>query len=432
MEVSSIPSDIEIAQAARMLPIQEIAAQLGLGADDLDTYGKYKAKIPLEIAQRPIKGRLVLVTAVNPTPAGEGKSTVTVGLTQALRKLGTNAVLCMREPSLGPVFGMKGGAAGGGYAQLLPMQDINLHFTGDFHAISSAHALLSALLDNHMQWGNALNVDPRRISWHRAIDMNDRALREIVVGLGGTKNGVAREEKFVIVPASEIMAIVALAQELPGPRGPAGAHHRGGHARVARGARCARASSRRRARWRCCSPTPSGPTSCRRSRAAPPSCTPARSATSRTAATRMLATRVRAGAGRPRDHRGGLRIRPRRREVLRHQVPHGRVEPRGGGARRDRPLAEDAGRRQQEGADDRGPRRARARPAEPREAHRERAAVRRARRRRDQSRRGRHRARAETRDGLRREARRSRCAHRGLVDAADPVARTSRRSSSRS
>src|SRR6185503_8939151 len=213
MEVSSIPSDIEIAQAARMIPITEIGKELGLGSDDLDTYGKYKAKIPLEIAKRPVKGRLVLVTAVNPTPAGEGKSTVTVGLTQALRKLGQNAVLCMREPSLGPVFGVKGGAAGGGYSQLLPMQDINLHFTGDFHAIASAHALLSALLDNHLQWGNGLNVDPRRISWHRAIDMNDRALREIVVGLGGTKNGVAREEKFVIVPASEIMAIVALAKD---------------------------------------------------------------------------------------------------------------------------------------------------------------------------------------------------------------------------
>jgi formate--tetrahydrofolate ligase len=213
MEVSSIPSDIEIAQAARLIPITEIAAELGLRPDDLDTYGKYKAKIPLEIARRPVKGRLVLVTAVNPTPAGEGKSTVTVGLTQALRRLGHNAVLCMREPSLGPVFGMKGGAAGGGYSQLLPMQDINLHFTGDFHAIASAHSLLSAMLDNHMQWGNALNIDPRRISWHRAIDMNDRALRETVVGLGGAKNGVAREEKWVIVPASEIMAIVALAKD---------------------------------------------------------------------------------------------------------------------------------------------------------------------------------------------------------------------------
>ena len=212
MTVSSIPSDIEIAQAARLRPITDVAAELGLGPDDLDLYGKYKAKIPLEIAQRPVKGRLVLVTACNPTPAGEGKSTVTVGVTQALRKLGHDAMLCMREPSLGPVFGVKGGAAGGGYAQVLPMQDINLHFTGDFHAISSAHALLSAMLDNHLQWGNALNIDPRRISWHRAIDMNDRALRQVVIGLGGTKNGVAREEKFLIVPASEIMAIVALAR----------------------------------------------------------------------------------------------------------------------------------------------------------------------------------------------------------------------------
>ena len=209
---SSIPSDIEIAQAARLRPITDVAAELGLGPDDLDLYGKYKAKIPLAIAQRSVKGRLVLVTACNPTPAGEGKSTVTVGLTQALRKLGQNAMLCMREPSLGPVFGVKGGAAGGGYSQLLPMQDINLHFTGDFHAISSAHALLSALLDNHLQWGNALNIDPRRISWHRAIDMNDRALRQVIVGLGGTKSGVVREEKFMIVPASEIMAIVALAR----------------------------------------------------------------------------------------------------------------------------------------------------------------------------------------------------------------------------
>ncbi|TMG80310.1 MAG: formate--tetrahydrofolate ligase, partial [Betaproteobacteria bacterium] len=210
METSTIPSDIEIAQAARLRSITDVAADIGLGADDLDLYGKYKAKIPLEIASRPVKGRLVLVTAVNPTPAGEGKSTVTVGLTQALRRLGHNAMLCMREPSLGPVFGVKGGAAGGGYSQLLPMQDINLHFTGDFHAIASAHALLSALVDNHLQWGNALNIEPRRITWHRAIDMNDRALREVVVGLGGAKNGVAREEKFVIIPASEIMAIVAL------------------------------------------------------------------------------------------------------------------------------------------------------------------------------------------------------------------------------
>ena len=212
-EQLTIPSDIEIAQAAKLRHISDVGAEIGLGVDDLDLYGKYKAKIPLEISQRPVKGRLVLVTAVNPTPAGEGKSTVTVGLTQALRLLGHNAMLCMREPSLGPVFGMKGGAAGGGYSQLLPMQDINLHFTGDFHAISSAHALLSAMIDNHLQWGNALHISPRRISWHRAIDMNDRSLREVVIGLGGVKNGISREEKFVIIPASEIMAIVALARD---------------------------------------------------------------------------------------------------------------------------------------------------------------------------------------------------------------------------
>jgi formate--tetrahydrofolate ligase len=211
-QISTIPSDIEIAQRAKMRRITDVAEDLGLTEDDLDPYGKYKAKIHLEIAQRPIRGRLVVVTSVNPTPAGEGKSTVTVGLTQALRRIGTNALLCMREPSLGPVFGMKGGAAGGGYAQVLPMDEINLHFTGDFHAIASAHSLLSALLDNHLQQGNALGIDTRRITWPRTIDMNDRVLRQAVIGLGGFGNGVPREEKWVIVPASEVMAIVALAK----------------------------------------------------------------------------------------------------------------------------------------------------------------------------------------------------------------------------
>src|SRR3954463_4791507 len=209
--VTAVPSDIEIAQRAKMRPIVDVAAEIGLGPDDLDLYGKYKAKIPIEIAERPVRGRLVLVTAVNPTPAGEGKSTVTVGLTQALKRLGKNALMCMREPSLGPVFGVKGGAAGGGYAQVLPMDDINLHFTGDFHAISSAHALLAALIDNHLQQGNPLNIDPRRITWPRTIDMNDRALRKAIIGLGGVGDGVVREEKWVIIPASEIMAILALA-----------------------------------------------------------------------------------------------------------------------------------------------------------------------------------------------------------------------------
>ncbi|MDE3128053.1 MAG: formate--tetrahydrofolate ligase [Gemmatimonadota bacterium] len=206
-----VPTDIEIAQAARPRPITDVAADIGLGADDIDLYGKYKAKIPLEVAERPVKGRLVLVTAISPTPAGEGKSTVSVGLSQALRRLGTNAILCMREPSLGPVFGVKGGAAGGGYSQVIPMEDINLHFTGDFHAIASAHSLLSAMLDNHLQQGNGLNVEPRRITWPRTIDMNDRALRNAVIGLGGMGEGVVREEHWVIIPASEIMAIVALA-----------------------------------------------------------------------------------------------------------------------------------------------------------------------------------------------------------------------------
>jgi formate--tetrahydrofolate ligase len=206
-----VPSDIEIAQSAKLRPIVDVANELGLGADDLDLYGKYKAKIGLDIAERPARGKLVLVTGINPTAAGEGKTTTAVGVTQALRKIGQNATLCIREPSLGPVFGVKGGAAGGGYAQVIPMEDINLHFTGDFHAISSAHALLAALLDNHLHQGNALKIDPRRITWPRTIDMNDRALRDMVIGLGGVANGVVREDRFVIIPASEVMAIVALA-----------------------------------------------------------------------------------------------------------------------------------------------------------------------------------------------------------------------------
>ena len=211
LSTAAVPTDIEIAQAAHPRPIVDVAADLGLEPDEIDLYGRYMAKLPLEVAQRPVKGRLVLVTATSPTPAGEGKSTVSVGLAQALRRLGSNAVLCMREPSLGPVFGMKGGAAGGGYAQVLPMEDINLHFTGDFHAIGSAHSLLSALIDNHLQQGNALDIEPRRITWPRTIDMNDRALRRTVIGLGGMGDGVVREERWVIIPASEVMAIVALA-----------------------------------------------------------------------------------------------------------------------------------------------------------------------------------------------------------------------------
>jgi formate--tetrahydrofolate ligase len=211
----AVPSDIAIAQSAKLRPIREVAADLGLADDELVLYGDYKAKVRLKaIERRERRGRLVLVTGINPTAAGEGKSTVTVGLSQALRRMGHDATLCMREPSLGPVFGIKGGAAGGGYAQVVPMEDINLHFTGDFHAISSAHNLLSAMLDNHLHHGNSLGIDPRRITWPRTIDMNDRALRNVVVGLGGPLGGVPREERFVITPASEIMAILALASGL--------------------------------------------------------------------------------------------------------------------------------------------------------------------------------------------------------------------------
>ncbi len=210
-----VPTDIEIAQAAKLRPIADVAAELGLADDEVEFYGRYKAKIALQaIERRKPTGRLVLVTGINPTPAGEGKSTVTVGVAQALRKLGKRALLCIREPSLGPVFGVKGGAAGGGYAQVVPMEDINLHFTGDFHAISSAHNLLSAMLDAHLHHGNASGLDTRRITWPRTIDMNDRALRQIIVGLGGTNGGPTREERFVIIPGSEVMAIMALATSL--------------------------------------------------------------------------------------------------------------------------------------------------------------------------------------------------------------------------
>ena len=209
---TKVPSDIAIAQAAKLRPIAAVAAELGLTDDEVELYGKYKAKISLAaLERRKPKGRLVLVTGISPTPAGEGKSTVTVGVTQALRKIGKNAILCMREPSLGPVFGVKGGAAGGGYAQVVPMEDINLHFTGDFHAIAAAHNLLSAMLDAHLHHGNASGLDIRRISWPRTIDMNDRALRHIVVGLGGINAGPSREDHYVIIPGSEVMAIMALA-----------------------------------------------------------------------------------------------------------------------------------------------------------------------------------------------------------------------------
>lgn len=210
-------SDIQIAQETRMKPIQEIAQGLGMQEDDLELYGKYKAKISEEYLER-VKdkkdGKLILVTAINPTPAGEGKTTVTVGLGQAFNQLNKKAVIALREPSLGPCFGIKGGAAGGGYSQVVPMEDLNLHFTGDFHGITSANNLLAALLDNHIQQGNALNIDTRQIVWKRCVDMNDRVLRNIVVGLGSKMDGVVREDHFIISVASEIMAILCLAKDM--------------------------------------------------------------------------------------------------------------------------------------------------------------------------------------------------------------------------
>lgn len=210
-------SDIEIAQQAKMQKITDVATKLGISEDDIELYGRYKAKLSMDLIRRmegEKSGKLVLVTAITPTPAGEGKSTTTVGLAQGLHKIGKKVIVALREPSLGPCMGIKGGAAGGGYSQVVPMEDINLHFTGDFHAITSAHMLLSAMLDNHIQQGNALNIDPRRIVWKRVVDMNDRELRNIVVGLGGKAHGVPRQDGFDITVASEVMAILCLANDL--------------------------------------------------------------------------------------------------------------------------------------------------------------------------------------------------------------------------
>ena len=209
-------TDVEIAQSAKMKPIVEIAQKVGLDEDDLELYGKYKAKIDYNLLKESDRkdGKLILMTAINPTPAGEGKTTTTVGLGQAMDKIGKKAIIALREPSLGPCFGLKGGAAGGGYAQVVPMDDLNLHFTGDFHAITSANNLLAAMLDNHIQQGNKLNIDPKQIVWKRCVDMNDRVLRNITVGLGRKVDGVTREDHFIITVASEIMAILCLADNM--------------------------------------------------------------------------------------------------------------------------------------------------------------------------------------------------------------------------
>ena len=210
-------TDVQIAQEAKMLPISEIADSLGIAEDELDLYGKYKAKVSLDVLSRledKPDGKLILVTAINPTPAGEGKTTMNVGLSMGLNKIGKKTITALREPSLGPVFGVKGGAAGGGYAQVVPMEDINLHFTGDFHAITSAHNLLAAMLDNHLHQGNALDIDPKKVVWRRVLDMNDRSLRNVIVGLGGKPDGFVRQTGFDITVASEIMAILCLATSI--------------------------------------------------------------------------------------------------------------------------------------------------------------------------------------------------------------------------
>jgi formate--tetrahydrofolate ligase len=217
MKKNALPPDIEIARSAKMRPIEEIAAKLGIADEDLEHFGKVKAKVCLDLFQRSKdgpRGKLILVTAMNPTPAGEGKTTTTIGLGDALNRVGKKAVMCLREPSLGPCFGVKGGAAGGGMSQVVPMEDINLHFTGDFHAISLAHNLLAAMLDNHIHQGNTLGIDPRRVLWNRVVDMNDRALREVVIGLGGPGNSIPRESGYDITVASEVMAIFCLSESL--------------------------------------------------------------------------------------------------------------------------------------------------------------------------------------------------------------------------
>ena len=214
-------SDIEIAQKNSMKPVQEIASALGLSSNDFDLYGTYKAKLTLPAVMelqkkaRSNPAKLVLVTAITPTPAGEGKSTVSVGLGDGLNRIGKKTVIALREPSLGPCFGVKGGACGGGYAQIVPMEDINLHFTGDIHAVSITTNLIASIIDNHIQQGNQLNIDPRTISWKRCVDLNDRALRKVIVGLGGRTDGVPREDGFTIAVASEIMAILCLSRSIP-------------------------------------------------------------------------------------------------------------------------------------------------------------------------------------------------------------------------
>ena len=322
-------SDIEIARAAKKRPILEIGQKLGIPAESLEPYGHDKAKVSADfiasLAGRP-DGKLILVTAINPTPAGEGKTTTTVGLGDALNRIGKRAAICLREPSLGPCFGMKGGAAGGGYAQVVPMEDINLHFTGDFHAITAAHNLLSAMIDNHLYWGNALGIDSRRIVWRRVIDMNDRALRESSASLGGVANGFPREAGFDITVASEIMAILCLATDIADLEKRHRRHRHRPQPRQEPGDG-PRPQGRRRDDGAAQEGDAAEPGADAREQ---PGLRPWR-------ALRQYRAWLQFGDGdedgaearRLRRHRGGVRRRPRGGEILRHQVPQGWPEALG-------------------------------------------------------------------------------------------------------
>ncbi len=370
-------SDIEISQAAKKRPIIDIAKEkLGIAAENLEPFGHYKAKVSMDYIKSlkdKKNGKLILVSAISPTPAGEGKTTTTVGLTDALNHIGKKAMLCLREPSLGPSFGMKGGAAGGGYAQVVPMEDINLHFTGDFHAITSAHNLLSALIDNHIYWGNALGIDSRRVVWRRVMDMNDRALREIVCSLGGVANGYPREAGFDITVASEVMAIFCLANDIDDLK------KRLGNIIVAytRDRKPIRASDLKAQRR-------DGGAAQGGDRAQPGADARRHARLHPWRPVRQHRARLQLGDGdhdgaqacRLRGHGSRLRRRPRHGEVPRHQVPQGRPQAGLRRAGRHHPRAEDARRRQEGRSEEGGPQGARSRHGEPAAPRREREEVR--------------------------------------------------------
>ena len=368
-----MPSDIEIAQAAKMQRIAAVAREkLGIAEEHLEPYGHYKAKVSLkylDTLKGKKNGKLILVTAMTPTPPGEGKTTTTVGLGDALNHIGKKAVICLREPSLGPVFGVKGGAAGGGYAQVVPMEDINLHFTGDFGAIQLANNLLAAMLDNHIHHGNELGIDVRRIQWKRVLDMNDRALRETVVSLGGPGNGYPRQDGFDIVVASEVMAIFCLSTSLEDLKKRLG-NIVVGYSREQKPSHRARSERPRRDDGAAEGRARAEPGADAREQPRVHPRRPVRQHRARL----QLGDRdaERAQARRLRGDRGGLRRRPRRREVPRHQVPQVRPAAERRRHRGDDPRAQVPRRRRREGSEQGEPRRAGQGPGQPRAPRRER------------------------------------------------------------